>query len=123
MPKRILLVEDDENNAALMGDLLATMLGHEVVVAGDGAEAIRLAHEHLPDLILLDLNLPKLSGWEAARSLKASEACRHIPILAVTAHSMLGDREHALEAGCDDYYAKPVDVDAFIAFLEPYLSD
>jgi CheY-like chemotaxis protein len=123
MRKRILLVEDEEYNIVLMTDLLEKMLGHEVMVAVDGTEAIQMAHEHQPDLILMDLNLPKLDGWETTRSLKASEACRHIPVLAVTAHTMVGDREHALEAGCDDFFPKPVDVEAFVAFLQPYLHD
>lgn len=121
MPKRILLVEDEEDIIALMTDLLEGMLEHQVIVAVDGADAIEKAHQHHPDLILMDFNLPRLDGWEATRSLKASEACRDIPILAVTAYSMVGDRERALEAGCDDYFPKPVDIDAFIAFLQPYL--
>lgn len=123
MPKRILLVEDEGDNIALMTDVLALMLGQEVLVAVDGIEAIRMAHKYQPDLILLDLNLPKLDGWQTARSLKDSEGLRDTPILAVSAHSMVGDRERALEAGCDDHFPKPIDIDAFIDFLQPYLRD
>lgn len=121
MPKRILLVEDEEAVLQLVSDILHVMLGKEVLVARDGTEAIRVAVEHHPDLILMDLNLPRLDGWEATRSLKQSALFRHIPILALTAHTMIGDRERALEAGCDDYFPKPIDIDAFITFLRPYL--
>lgn len=123
MPKRILLVEDEDNNIALMRDVLTLMLGQEVIVATDGTDAIRMAQTHQPDLILMDLNIPKLDGWQATRSLRAMEAFRDTPILALSAHTMVGDRERALEAGCDDHFPKPVDIDAFIAFLQPYLRD
>ncbi len=121
--KRVLLVEDEEHILHLLTDLLAITLGQEVLTATDGIEAIRMAQEHRPDLILMNLTLPKLDGWEAARALKANDELRHIPILAITAHTMVGDRERALEAGCDDYFAKPIDVDAFVEFLRPYLQD
>jgi two-component system cell cycle response regulator DivK len=121
--KRVLLVEDEEHILHLLTDLLAITLGQEVLTATDGIEAIRMAQEHRPDLILMNLTLPKLDGWEAARALKANDELRHIPILAITAHTMVGDRERALEAGCDDYFAKPIDVDAFVEFLQPYLQD
>jgi two-component system cell cycle response regulator DivK len=121
--KRVLLVEDEEHILHLLTDLLVITLGQEVLTATDGIEAIRMAQEHRPDLILMNLTLPKLDGWEAARALKANDELRHIPILAITAHTMVGDRERALEAGCDDYFAKPIDVDAFVEFLRPYLQD
>lgn len=123
MPKRILLVEDDEANRALFIDILEGMLDHEVLIAEDGLEAIRMAHKHRPDLILMDLTLPKMDGWQATRSLKSTEAFRNTPILAITAHAMVGDRERALEAGCDDHFSKPIDLDAFIKFLQPYLQE
>jgi two-component system cell cycle response regulator DivK len=121
--KRVLLVEDEEHILHLLTDLLTITLDQEVLTATDGIEAIRMAQEHRPDLILMNLTLPKLDGWEATRSLKANDELRHIPILAITAHTMVGDRERALEAGCDDYFAKPIDVDAFVEFLRPYLQD
>jgi two-component system, cell cycle response regulator DivK len=93
-----------------------------LLFARNGHEAIRMAYEHQPDIILMDLTLPKLSGWEAARSLKSDKQFRDTPILALTAHAMTGDRAKALEAGCDDYFTKPIDVDAFIKFMKPYLS-
>lgn len=123
MPKRILIVEDEEIVRSLLADILELMLGQEVATASDGIEAIRLAHEYRPDLIVMDLNLPKLDGWEATRSLKGTEAFRNTPILALTAHTMVGDRELALDAGCDDYFPKPIDVDKFVLFLAPYLHD
>jgi two-component system cell cycle response regulator DivK len=123
MPKCILLVEDEENSIAALTDVLELVLGQEVLVARNGVEAVQMAHAHRPDLILMDLDLPKLDGIEATRSLKSSDEFRHTPILAVTAHSMVGDRERALAAGCDDYFPKPIDVEAFIAFLQPYLGD
>lgn len=123
MPKRILIVEDDENTLASLSDILELILGQEVIAARDGLEAIRIADAQRPDLILMDLNLPKLDGLEATRSLKSNESLRHIPILAVTAHSMVGDRERALAAGCDGYFSKPIEVNAFIDFLEPYVQE
>lgn len=98
-------------------------MGQTVLTAMDGHQAIQMVQKHNPDIILMDLTLPKLSGWEATRSLRSIEAFRHIPILALTAHVMVGDRERALEAGCDDYFPKPIDVDAFIKFLEPYVNE
>ena len=97
------------------------MLGQEVLVARDGLEAIRMAHAQRPDLIVMDIDLPKMGGLEVTRSLKSNEMFRNTPILAVTAHSMIGDCERALAAGCDDYFSKPIDIDAFIDFLKPYI--
>jgi CheY-like chemotaxis protein len=122
MAKRILIVEDEEDNVMVVTHLLEFMLGQpDLLVARDGHEAISMAYEHGPDLILLDLTLPKLSGWEVARSLRGDERFRNTPILALTAHAMVGDRDRALAAGCDDYFAKPIDVDRFTQFMEPYL--
>jgi two-component system cell cycle response regulator DivK len=122
-PKRILVVEDEEDNLKLITDILEKLMGQVVLAAVDGHQAIQMAHEHKPDIILMDLSLPKLSGWEAARSLKSTEAFRHIPILALTAHAMVGDRERALAAGCDDYFPKPIDIDAFLVFMRRYLGE
>ena len=122
MTKCILVVEDEDDNLGAISDILSFVLNQErLVFARDGHEAIRKAYETIPDLILLDMNLPKLSGWEVARSLKSDAKLVNIPILALTAHAMVGDREKALEAGCDAYFTKPIDIDEFIAFMQPYL--
>ena len=106
-----------------MCNILEIMLDQDdVYVARDGHEGIKLAYEHDPEIILMDLSLPKLDGWEVARSLKSNPRFKKVPILALTAHAMVGDREKALEAGCDDYYAKPIEVDEFIGFMRPYLA-
>jgi len=108
MPK-VLLVEDNEMNR----DMLARRLqrrGLEVVVAVDGAEGVAMSKAEAPDLVLMDMSLPVMNGWEATRAIKADAATRHIPVIALTAHSMAGDREKAMEAGCDDYDTKPVDL-------------
>ena len=121
--RRILIVEDEEANIAVVCNILEIMLDQDdVYVARDGHEGIKLAYEHDPEIILMDLSLPKLDGWEVARSLKSNPRFKKVPILALTAHAMVGDREKALEAGCDDYYAKPIEVDEFIHFMRPYLS-
>jgi CheY-like chemotaxis protein len=121
--RRILIVEDEEANIAVVRSILEIMLDQDdVLVARDGHEGIKLAYEHDPEIILMDLSLPKLDGWEVARSLKSNPRFKKVPILALTAHAMVGDREKALEAGCDDYYAKPIDVDEFIGFMRPYLT-
>ena len=121
--RRILLVEDEEANIAVVRNILEIMLDQDdVLVARDGHEGIKLAYEHDPEIILMDLSLPKLDGWEVARSLKSNQRFKKVPILALTAHAMVGDREKALEAGCDDYYAKPIEVDEFIHFMRPYLA-
>jgi two-component system cell cycle response regulator DivK len=118
----ILIVEDQEDNLAVVQNILEVVLRQkDVCVARDGHEGIRMAYEHSPDLILMDLSLPKLSGWEVTRSLKSNPRFRKVPILAVTANAMVGDREKALAAGCDDYFPKPIEVDEFVRFVRPYL--
>lgn len=120
--RRILIVEDDAYTVAALRSILELMLGQrDVWVAQDGHEGIRLAYEHAPDLILMDLALPKLDGWEVTRSLRSNPRFKGIPILAVSAHAMVGDREKALAAGCDDYFPKPIEVDEFVRFMRPYL--
>ena len=105
---RILLVEDNAMNRDMLMRRLARK-GYEVLVAEDGAQAVERAREEQPDLILMDMSLPEIDGWEATRRIKADAATRAIPVIALTAHAMAGDRARALEAGCDDYEAKPVD--------------
>jgi CheY-like chemotaxis protein len=120
--QRILIVEDDDQNVAVLRNILEIMLGQrQVQVAGDGHEGIRMAYENPPDLILMDLSLPKLDGWQVTRSLRSNPRFSKTPILAVTAHAMKGDREKALAAGCNDYFAKPIEVDEFVRFMRPYL--
>ena len=121
--KRILLVEDEQGNIDVVQNILELMFDqHTLLIARDGHEAIKLAYEEKPDLILMDLGIPKLDGWEVTRSLKSNENFRDVPILAITAHAMIGDREKGLTAGCDDYFAKPIEVDEFVDFMRPYLN-
>jgi two-component system, cell cycle response regulator DivK len=105
---RILYVEDNDDNIYMLKQRLERK-GFEVLVARDGRAGVEAAREHMPDLILLDLGLPVLDGWEAARLLKQDERTRAIPIIALSAHAMAGDRAAALEVGCNDYGTKPVD--------------
>ena len=106
---RILVVEDNQDNMTLVADVLHS-LDYEVIQAFDGEQGVRLAAAEHPDLILMDLSLPRMDGWAATRLIKANPELREIPIIAVTAHAMVGDRERALEAGCDDYVAKPINL-------------
>jgi CheY-like chemotaxis protein len=108
MPK-ILLVEDNETNRDMLSRRLMRK-GYDVVMAEDGEQAVRMAASENPDLILMDMSLPVLDGWEATRRVKSAEGTRSIPIIALTAHAMAGDRERALEAGCDDYDTKPIEL-------------
>jgi two-component system cell cycle response regulator DivK len=105
---KILLVEDNEMNRDMLSRRLERR-GYQVIIAVDGQAGVALARSHAPDLILMDMSLPMLDGWEATRQLKAAVETRAIPIIALTAHAMSGDREQALEAGCDDYDSKPVE--------------
>jgi two-component system cell cycle response regulator DivK len=106
MPK-ILYVEDNDDNVYMMRERL-TRAGFTVAVAPDGERGVAMATTEAPDLILMDLRLPGIDGWEATRRLKAAPATKHIPVIALSAHAMAGDREKALDAGCDDYDTKPV---------------
>ena len=106
---KILLVEDNEMNRDMLSRRLARK-GFDVSLAVDGAEGVAKARAEKPDLILLDMSLPVLDGWQAARQLKGADDTRAIPIIALTAHAMAGDREKALEAGCDDYDTKPIEL-------------
>jgi two-component system, cell cycle response regulator DivK len=106
---KILIVEDNEMNLDMLTRRL-TKRGYEVVSATDGIEGLQLASHEQPDLVLMDMSLPKMDGWEATKHLKANAATSSIPVIALTAHAMVGDREKALEAGCDDYDTKPIDL-------------
>jgi CheY-like chemotaxis protein len=106
---RVLLVEDNEMNRDMLSRRLIRQ-GFEVLIAVDGAEGISMAQANLPDLVLMDMSLPLVDGWEATRRLKAAEATRQIPVIALTAHAMSGDRDKAMEAGCDDYDTKPIEL-------------
>jgi two-component system, cell cycle response regulator DivK len=117
---RILLVEDNELNRDMLARRLARR-GYEVSVAVDGEEGVALAVASAPDLILMDMSLPVLDGWEATRRLKAEAATRATPVIALTAHAMNGDRERALAAGCDDYDTKPIDLAGLLAKIEALL--
>jgi CheY-like chemotaxis protein len=117
---KILLVEDNEMNRDMLSRRLQRK-GHEVLLAADGMQGILMAESHAPDLILLDMSLPVIDGWEAARRLKASEATKDVPVIALTAHAMSGDREKALAAGCDDYDTKPVDFAQLLVKIQAML--
>ncbi len=106
---KILYVEDNEDNVYMLTRRLRRN-GHEVIVAADGEQCLAIARAEAPALILMDLSLPVMDGWEATRRLKAMPATRDIPIIALSAHVMAGDKEKALAAGCDDYDTKPVDL-------------
>ena len=114
---RILLVEDNEMNRDMLSRRL-TRKGYDVIVALDGEEGLRRALEDEPDLVLMDLSLPLMDGWEATRRIKANEATRTLPVIALTAHAMHGDRERALEAGADDYDTKPVELKRLLEKIE-----
>jgi CheY-like chemotaxis protein len=118
---RILVVEDNPDNMVLIADIL-TSLDYMVLKAVDGEQAIVMADSERPDLILMDLSLPRLDGWSATRQIKADAGLRDIPIIALTAHALIGDRERALAAGCNDYLSKPIDVRALANKLKQHLS-
>ena len=107
-PRRLLIVDDNEMNRDMLSRRLGRK-GYSMVTAHDGEHGHSLACSEMPDLILMDINLPVMCGWELTRLLKSKESTRHIPIIALTAHAMVTDREKAIEAGCDDYDTKPVD--------------
>lgn len=114
---KILYVEDNEDNVYVLKTRLARK-GYTVLVAPDGAQGVLMAVSEQPEIILMDLSLPVLDGWEATRRIKAAEETSHIPVIALTAHAMTGDREKALGAGCDDFDTKPVDLNRLIGKIE-----
>ena len=117
----ILLVEDNEMNRDMLSRRLERH-GYRVVVAVDGQSGVEMALSEAPDLVLMDMSLPVLDGWEATRRLKAAPATRHVPVIALTAHAMSGDRERALEAGCDDYDTKPIELPRLLGKIEALLA-
>ncbi len=116
----LLIVEDNELNRDMLSRRLSRR-GYAVTLATDGAEAVAAAERHAPDLILMDLSLPVLDGWEATRRIKASPRGRGIPVIALTAHAMAGDEARARDAGCDDFDTKPVDLDRLLGKIEQLL--
>jgi two-component system cell cycle response regulator DivK len=114
---KILYVEDNEDNIFMLKNRL-TRAGHTVVVATDGAQGVAMASSERPDVILMDLSLPVLDGWQATREIKAAADTKHIPVIALTANAMAGDREKALAAGCDDYDTKPVELPRLLGKIE-----
>ena len=119
---RILYVEDNEDNVYMLTRRLERA-GFEVVVASDGEQGVAVARAERPDLILMDLSLPVLDGWEATRRLKSTEETRAIPVIALSAHAMPGDREKALKAGCDDYDSKPISMPSLLAKIRALLPE
>lgn len=118
MPK-ILLVEDNEMNRDMLSRRLVRR-GYEVIIAVDGQQGVDLAGTASPNVILMDMSLPVIDGWEATRRIKANDATKQIPVIALTAHAMAGDREQALAAGCDDYDTKPIDLARLLPKIEKY---
>ncbi len=119
--KRILIVEDVEFNRDLLVQLLEDR--YELLTAGDGATGVALAEQERPDLIIMDLSLPVVDGWEATRRIKANAALQHIPVIALSSHAMRGDEEKAHQCGCDDYLSKPLDEDLLFARLKSFLGE
>jgi two-component system, cell cycle response regulator DivK len=118
--KKILLVEDNEMNRDMLSRRLVRS-GFEVLLAVDGEQAVSVATTDIPDLVLMDMSLPVIDGWEATRRIKAAAPTAHIPIIALTAHAMAGDREKAIAAGCDDYDTKPIELARLIGKIEALL--
>ena len=119
MPK-LLLVEDNEMNRDMLSRRLVRK-GYEVLIAEDGAQGVAMAQSELPELILMDMSLPVMNGWEATRVLKSGATTRSIPVIALTAMAMAGDQEEAIKAGCDDYDTKPVDLVRLLEKIETLL--
>ena len=120
MSKRVLVVEDEEDNRRIVRDLL-TSVGYEIIEAVTGEEGVTEAETHVPDLILMDIQLPGLDGYEATRRIKANPTLRHIPIIVVTSYALSGDDVKAFEAGCDAYVSKPFSPRALLAKVREYL--
>jgi CheY-like chemotaxis protein len=120
MPK-VLLVEDNEMNRDMLSRRLARR-GFNVLIAVDGEQGVRLAKSEMPDLILMDMSLPVIDGWEAARQIKAETSTQPIPLIALTAHAMAGDRDKALQAGCDDFDTKPIELSRLLDKIDRLLN-
>ena len=119
---RILLVEDEDDDMVMLTQLIEGVLHYNVTVARDGLEAIRLAQNERFALVLLDLRLPGVQGFEVAKSLRELDAYRNVPIIALTAYDLADTRERSLKAGCDEYLTKPIDIDGFIQVISDYLA-
>src|SRR5450432_747699 len=119
---RLLIVEDNEENRDALSRRLQRR-GFEVLLAADGKAGVEMAKTEKPDLILMDMNMPELDGWEATRQIKAEESMHDVPVIALTAHAMSGDRERAIEAGCTDYHTKPIEFPKLLAQIEAILQD
>jgi len=120
MPKKTILVVDDTDwNRDLLVQLLEE--DYRVLEAVDGAQGVRVTEENKPDLILMDLGMPVMDGWEATRRIKANQGLKHIPIIAVTSHAMVGDEMEARRAGCDDYLSKPIDEEALMKKIKAFI--
>ena len=117
---KVLVVEDNEMNRDLLSRRL-TRRGFQVIFAVDGQQGVDLARSERPDIILMDMSLPVIDGWEATRRVKSDDATRGVPVIGLTAHAMAGDREKAIEAGCDDYDTKPVELERLIGKMERLL--
>ena len=118
---KILIVEDNPMNRDMLSRRLIRS-GHSVLMADDGRQGIETAMSQIPDLILMDMSLPEIDGWEATRRLKSDKLTRRIPVIALTAHAMSSDRQRCMEAGCDDYDTKPVELPRLLAKIEALLS-
>jgi two-component system, cell cycle response regulator DivK len=120
MPKKTILVVDDTDwNRDLLVQLLEE--DYDILQAVDGGEGVRMAEQHKPDLILMDLGMPVMDGWEATRAIKANDVLKHIPVIAVTSHAMVGDEIEARKAGCDDYLSKPIDDEALLTKIKRFI--
>lgn len=119
---RILLVEDNEMNRDMLSRRLIRK-GHEVIIALDGEQGVAMARDRAPDIVLMDMSLPVIDGWEATRRIKANASTCRLPVIALTAHAMAGDRDRALAAGCDDYDTKPVDLARLLGKIEALVSE
>ncbi|HKV66302.1 MAG TPA: response regulator [Rhodanobacteraceae bacterium] len=118
---KILLVEDNDMNRDMLSRRLSRR-GHEVLAACDGASALAMVRSQAPDVVLMDMSLPVMDGWEATRRMKADGATAAVPVIALTAHAMADDRERALAAGCDDFDTKPVDIERLIAKIDAVMA-
>lgn len=121
MPYKILLVEDNEMNRDMLTKRLMRK-GYEIIVAVDGEQGVALTNEQMPDIILMDMSLPILDGWDASSKIKSNDITKNIPIIALTAHAMTGDREKAIAAGCDDFETKPIEFTQLIEKIESWLA-
>ncbi len=122
MPKTVLIVEDNELNMKLFNDLLEAH-GYNTIQTRNGVEAVELTRQHMPDLILMDIQLPEVSGLQVTQWIKDDDALRHIPVIAVTAFAMKGDEEKIRQGGCEAYLSKPISVAKFVETVRNYLDD